>query len=95
MIFTEKDEVQEHAKRLNKRLRRYGYKIPEDVEEIEVHGPHLGMNYQVWLVYVVSLTNPKEDFGNVAIYPRQIFWTENYEWNEAPYHEEERLSLLK
>jgi len=89
MIVIKKKEIEEIAARLNKRLRRYGYEIPENCGEIEIHGPHPQMNYQVYVVRIVSLTHPRKDWGEVAIYPRGLFWCQDYSWNEAPSHKEE------
>jgi len=48
-----------------------------DLENWEVHGPHEGMNYEVWIGGAQTM-NKKPYIGNryefyIAVYPRQIF----------------------
>ena len=88
----EQKEIKIICDNLNKRLRRYGYKITKNTT-VTSHGEHPPeMPYQVWIVSIESLKNPKDDNGDVVIYPRGIYWvnpSSDYEWNEAPSHKDE------
>ncbi len=58
-----------HLQQIEGYLRRRGLK-PDLKEVWEIHGPHKGMNYQVYVGYAISVTDPS-DTPIVAIYPWQ------------------------
>ena len=66
MGFLDEKEDAEHYKRINRRLKKRGMVIYLD-EEWEIHGPHPGMNYQVYVGY--ARYENQEVYRCVAMYP--------------------------
>src|SRR5947207_1667382 len=50
-----------HRQKITTALRRRGL-VPDLEEEWEIHGPHAGMNFQVYVGYVISQDDPSESF---------------------------------
>lgn len=60
-----------HQQKIATFLQRRGM-TPDTHEDWEVHGPHEGMNYQVYVGYAIAKEDPSESFP-VAIYPRAVY----------------------
>lgn len=55
------EEQPHHRRKITDALRHRGL-MPDLVEEWEVHGPHAGMNFQVYVGYAVSKDDPLDCF---------------------------------
>src|SRR6266702_5407294 len=66
---------QYHLRRVTAALQRRGM-IPDLEEDWEIHGPHEGMNFQVYVGYAISLADP-QDTPCVAIYPKAVYEIED------------------
>ena len=71
----------EYLKIITDTLKRRGMR-PVILSDWEVHGPHLGMDYQVFIGEAVK--EGFDDIWLVAIYPRAVYWLEDSsDWCEV------------
>ena len=82
--FEDPDE-RRHVKRIKAALRRRGL-VPDETCEWEVHGPHPGMNYQVYVGEAANFNRPGwQQRWCVAIYPWAVYEiNEPSEWGADP-----------
>ncbi len=82
-----------HFTSIKRRLRRRGLHPILDTDgrgetEWEVHGPHEGMNYQVYIGPVFE--NDENDYFYVVMYPRFVY--EGDDWHQV--EPEEKIPVL-
>ena len=88
-INLKEKEYNSIRKRIENRLKRRGFKMI-DLENWEVHGPHEGMNYKVWIGGAQTIDKKpyidnRQEFY-IAVYPRQIFIIDDTSdwWKTSP-----------
>lgn len=68
-------ENKELKDRLNNRLKKYGLRIMPTADN-EMHGPHLQMNYVVYVLFVKEIEHPKNQYW-ISVFPRMVYQINN------------------
>jgi len=68
------EHEKEYLKIITDTLKRRGMK-PVVLNDWEIHGPHPGMDYQVFVGEAIK--DGSGDIWLVAIYPRAVYWLED------------------
>jgi hypothetical protein len=67
-------EEKEILKFITGMLKRRGLSL-YGKDDWEIHGPHKGMNYQVYVGYAQNIIT--KECGCIVIYPKAIYWIED------------------